>query len=69
MKKLSLLKAALCTRNKDVFGDVNRRLADLLEDLQGVHHDILVNGFSKDLYCKETKIKAEIDSMLSPGAS
>ena len=42
MKKLLLLKAALRTWNKEVFENVNRRLADSLEHLRGVH-DISMN--------------------------
>jgi len=60
MKKLLLLKAALRTWNKEVFENVNRRLADSLEHLRGVH-DISMNDFSKD-DTKNTEIKAEIDS-------
>jgi len=37
----------------------------LLEDLQGVQHDISVNDFLKDLYTRKIEIKVEIDSMLS----
>ena len=65
MKKLRLLKAALCIWNKEVFGDVNRRLAKSLDDLQRVQHEISVNGFLEDLYTRTTEIKVESDLMLS----
>jgi len=65
VKKLRLLKAALCIWNKEVFGDVNRRLAKSLDDLQRVQHEISVNGFLEDLYTRTTEIKVESDLMLS----
>ncbi|XP_057803433.1 uncharacterized protein LOC131018744 [Salvia miltiorrhiza] len=65
MKKLKRLRADLRVWNKDVFGHVDRALADWQHHLLDVQTRISELGYNDELFEEEVQIQAEINVALS----
>ncbi|KAK2659607.1 hypothetical protein Ddye_006140 [Dipteronia dyeriana] len=58
------LKHTLKTWNWDVFGDLNSKIKNKLEELQNIQIRLSNSGFPKDLFLSESNIHHDLDVLL-----